>query len=110
MYPRGGVLVEAPVERVRQLMASLGERFDARPLLYRTSRSWTAVFNMEPGSTADDAAVVILSDNGFVPVYHFDFNRFEYFTWRWDGNAWVEDDDPENVLSRVGIEVPGMAK
>ena len=99
--PSWGVLVKAPVEQVRGILASFG-----KDLIFRTNDGWTAAFYMEIEDTADDKAAERLRSRGFVPVYRFDFSRYEFFTWRWDGARWNEDDDPDMVLSKVGLQAP----
>ena len=99
--PSWGVLVKAPVERVREVLASFGQS-----LLFRTNGGWTAAFYMEIEDTADDEAAERLRSLGFAPVYRFDFNKYEFLTWRWDGERWSEDEDPGIVLDQVGIQAP----
>lgn len=106
-YPAWGVLVKAPADQVRQILSPLSERYDLRNFDYRTCDGWTAVFYMEPSDTSDDAAAERLQQSGFVPVYRFDFSKYEYLTSRWDGVDWSQDKDPVYVLGDVGIEVPG---
>jgi hypothetical protein len=95
------VLVKAPIEQVREILASFGE-----DLLFRTNDGWTAGFYMKPADTADDGAAERLRSRGYVPVYHFDFSRYEFFTARWDGGSWSPDEDPDYVLTEVGITAP----
>src|SRR3954462_684028 len=99
--PSWGVLVKAPVEQVRKILASFG-----KDLAFRTNDGWTAAFFMEIEDTADDEASERLRSRGFVPVYRFDFNRYEFWTRRWDGERWSEDEDPDIVLNRVGLQAP----
>ncbi len=106
-YPAWGVLVEAPSELVIELLEPLRLRFDLRSFVVRTADGWTAVFSMEPGDTADDEAAVLLRLHGRVPVYRFDFSKYEYLTFRWDGEAWHQDRDPAYVLGERGIDIPG---
>jgi len=99
--PSWGVLVKAPVEQVREILASFG-----KDLVFRTNDGWTAAFYMELEDTANDEAAKRLRSLGFTPVYHFDFNRYEFLTSRWDGGLWSEDKDPDIVLSKVGLQAP----
>src|SRR4051812_1664672 len=99
--PSWGVLVKAPVEQVREILASFGE-----DLLFRANDGWTAAFYMAPTNTGDDEAAERLRSSGFVPVYQFDFNKYEFLTFRWDGERWSEDEDPGIVLNRVGLRAP----
>lgn len=99
--PSWGVLVKAPVEQVREILASFGEG-----LLFRTNDGWTAAFYMEPANTSDDEVAKLLRCQGYIPVYHFDFSKYEFFTSRWDGERWSDDKDPDYVLSDVGITAP----
>jgi hypothetical protein len=106
-YPSWGVLVKAPADKVWQILLPLRERYELWNFDYRTSNGWTAVFNMEPSDTGDDEAAELLRQHGFVPVYRFDFSKYEYLTWHWDGEQWNQDKDPLYVLGDVGIDVPG---
>jgi hypothetical protein len=99
--PSWGVLVKAPVEQVREILASFG-----KDLAFRTNDGWTAAFFMEIEDTADAEAAERLRSRGFVPVYRFDFNRYEFWTRCWDGEHWSEDEDPDIVLNRVGLQAP----
>ncbi len=106
-FPAWGVLARLPEHRMREILAPLRERYEPSNLIYRSAAEWTALFNMQPSDTTDDEAAERLRRDGVVPVYRFDFSRFEYFTWRWDGSSWVHDRDPLRVLREVGIECPG---
>jgi hypothetical protein len=105
--PSWGVLVKAPVKQVREILASFGE-----DLIFRENNGWTAAFYMAPVDTSDDEAAERLRSHGFVPVYRFDFSKYQFFTLRWDGAEWslLEKDlgfvDPDVVLSAVGITAP----
>jgi hypothetical protein len=44
-YPNWGLLVEAPVDKVREFLMPLGDVF-----IVRTNGGWTAAFCMEPGN------------------------------------------------------------
>lgn len=105
--PSWGVLVKAPAEQVRAILASFGDG-----LLFRAHDGWTAAFYMEPADTSDDEAAERLRLQGYVPVYHFDFARHEFFTTCWDGERWklLEKEfgyvDPDSILSDVGIRAP----
>jgi hypothetical protein len=99
--PSWGVLVKAPVAQVREILASFGE-----DLVFRANDGWTAAFYMEMEDTADDEAAERLRARGFVPVYRFDFSKYEFLTWRWDGERWSEDKDPGIVLAKVGLQAP----
>lgn len=106
-HPAWGVLVEAPSERVIELLEPLRLRFDLGSFVVHTVGGWTAVFNMEPGDTADDEAAELLRLDGILPVYRFDFSKYEYLTFRWDGEHWHRDRDPAYVLGERGIDIPG---
>jgi hypothetical protein len=56
--------------------------------------------------TGDDEAAERLRSRGYIPVYRFDFNKYEFLTWRRDGDRWSEDDDPGVVLTNVGLRAP----
>jgi hypothetical protein len=59
---------------------------------------------MEPGDDRYDEAAERLCSLGLVPVYRFDFNKYEFLTFRWDGERWSEDEDPDIVLTKVGLQ------
>jgi hypothetical protein len=99
--PAWGFLVKAPVEQVREILASFGEDF-----IFRTNHGWTAAFYMEPGDGGDSEAAERLRSLGFVPIYWFDFNKYEFLTLRWDGERWTDDKDPGVVLGAVGLQAP----
>src|SRR5882724_11249837 len=105
--PTWGFLVKAPVEQVRETLVSFGEEF-----IFRTNNGWTAAFYMEPGDGRDREAAERLRSLGLVPIYWFDFNKYEFLTLRWDGErwrdgeCWSEDKDPDIVLTQVGIQAP----
>jgi hypothetical protein len=99
--PSWGLLVKTSVEQVRAILASFGEDF-----IVRTNNGWTAAFCMEPGDDRYDEAAERLRFLGLVPVYQFDFNKYEFLTFRWDGEHWSDDEDPDIVLNRVGIQAP----
>jgi hypothetical protein len=99
--PSWGVLVKASVEQVREILASFGD-----DLVVRTNDGWTAAFYMKLEDTADDEAAERLRSLGFVPVYRFDFNKYEFLTFRWDGERWSDDEDPDLVLTKVGLQAP----
>jgi hypothetical protein len=99
--PSWGVLVKAPVDQVREILASFGEN-----LMFRANDGWTAAFYMEIEDPADDEAAERLRSRGFVPVYRFDFNKYEFLTSRWDGERWSEDEDPDILLTKVGLQAP----
>jgi hypothetical protein len=99
--PSWGVLVKAPARQVRELLASFGE-----DLIFRENNGWIAGFYMAPADTSDDEAAKLLGSHGLVPVYHFDFSKYEFMTSRWDGERWDLDKDPDLVLSAVGITAP----
>ncbi len=109
-YPTWGVLVEAPLERVRDILEPLRLHFDLRNFMVRTSGAWTAVFNMEPGDTSDNEAAELLRVQGLAPVFRFDFSKYEYLTSRWDGAEWHQDRDPSYVLGAHDIEIPGWER
>jgi len=102
-YPTWGVLVKAPLTRVCELLA------DFTDLELRTDGEWTAAYYMVPGDTSDDAAAEVLRLAGLVPVYRFDFSRYEYLTMRWDGEQWHPDEEPAVVLMRLNTKfgIPG---
>jgi len=105
--PSWGVLVKAPIERVREILASFG-----KDLIFRTNDGWTAAFYMEIEDTADDEAAERLRSEGYIPVYRFDFSKYEFLTWRWDGERWnlLETEssyvDPDTILGDVGLQAP----
>jgi len=99
--PSWGLLVKGSVEQVRAILASFGEDF-----IVRTNNDWTAAFCMEPGDNRYDEAAERLCSLGFVPVYQFDFNKYEFLTFRWDGERWSDDEDPDIVLTKVGLQAP----
>src|SRR6266481_1908340 len=101
--PSWGVLVWAPVERVREILTSFGDG-----IIFRTNNGWTAAFYMEPADSSDEAAAETLRTQGCVPVYHFDFSKYEFMTSLWDGDRWtlLEKEgafvDPDTILGQVG--------
>lgn len=62
---------------------------------------------MEPGESSGDDAAELLSTAGLAPVYRFDFSKYGFFTYRWDGESWKDDRDAGVVLGEFGIELPG---
>jgi hypothetical protein len=99
--PSWGILVKAGVEQMRDILTPFGEEF-----MFRTNNGWTVAFCMEPGDDRYDEAAERLRSLGFVPVYRFDFNKYEFLTFRWDGEHWSEDKDPDIVLTKVGLQAP----
>ena len=105
--PSWGVLVQAPIEQVREILASFAEH-----LVLRTNAGWTAAFYMDIVDTADDEAAERLRAHGYVPVYRFDFSKYQFLTWRWDGQRWelLERNenfvDPDRILGDVGLQAP----
>jgi hypothetical protein len=105
--PSWGVLVQAPIEPVREILASFADH-----LVLRTNAGWTAAFYMDIVDTADDEAAEGLRAHGYVPVYRFDFSKYQFLTWRWDGQRWdlLERNDnfvdPDRILSDVGLQAP----
>lgn len=105
--PSWGVLVQAPVEQVREILAPFREHLELR-----TNAGWTAAFYMDIVDTADDEAAERLRAHGYVPVYRFDFSRHQFSTSRWDGQRWdlLEQNgsfvDPDDILGEVGIRPP----
>jgi hypothetical protein len=102
--PIWGVLVKAPVEKVREFLTPLGDVFSIL-----TSDDWTAAFCMEPDNNDYDVVTAPLRFRGYVPIYQFDFSRHEDMTLRWDGERWslLERNSayvtPTSVLREVGI-------
>lgn len=105
--PSWGVLVQAPIEQVREILAPFKEHLELR-----TNAGWTAGFYMDIVDTADDEAAERLRTHGYVPVYRFDFSKYQFSTSRWDGQCWnplAEDGsfvDPDDILGEVGIRPP----
>jgi hypothetical protein len=99
--PTWGLLVKAPLERVREILAPFGDDF-----VFRTNDGWTAAFNMEPGDDRDEDAAARLLAHGHVPIYRFDFSKHGFSTSCWDGERWNEDRDPGVVLGTVGLKAP----
>jgi hypothetical protein len=109
--PVWGVLAKASENKVRDTLALLRKEIDLGQLVYHSAGEWTAVFYMEPSSSSYNEAAEMLRVSGFLPVYHFDFNKYEYFTSIWDGREWLpEDEDPGVVLGRVGLWIPGWSR
>jgi hypothetical protein len=105
--PAWGVLAKCSADEVRKVLAPLSQSYDLGNFMYRTKDGWTAVFNMQAADTADEEAAVRLQQHGLIPVYRFDFSKYEWLTSRWDGTRWLQDRDPADVLGGVGIAVPG---
>lgn len=113
--PSWGVLVWAPVERLREILSSFEHGMN-----YRTNGGWTAAFYMEPDDTSNDEAAELLRQQGYVPVFRFDFSKYVFSTSHWDGERWTllyEGDpsvepsehlfvDPVTILDGVGIRAP----
>jgi hypothetical protein len=105
--PSWGVLVKAPLEEVREILSSFGEC-----LTFRENDGWTAAFYMPATDTSDDEAAELLRARGFVPVYHFDYAKYDYLTSRWDGERWelLKSGSlfvtPFSILRDVGIPPP----
>jgi hypothetical protein len=105
--PSWGVLVQAPVEQVREILASFEEHLEIR-----TNAGWTAAFYMDIVDTANDEAAERLRDHGYIPIYRFDFSKYQFLTYRWDGQRWdlLERSgnfvDPDRILSDVGLQAP----
>jgi len=106
--PVWGVLVEAPVEKVREFLMPFGDVFDVR-----TNRGWTAAFCMEPGNCNYGEVTAPLQLRGHAPIYRFDYSKYDITTFRWDGKEWtlLEDGNglfvsPTKFLDEVGIKDP----
>jgi hypothetical protein len=82
--PSWGVLVNAPVERVHEILSSFG-----RDLILRENKGWTAAFYMTATDTSDDEAAERLRSLGLVPVYKFDFSKYQFSVTCWDGERWT---------------------
>jgi hypothetical protein len=108
--PSWGVLVKSNPKQIKLLIRTLQKDFDFDQMAYHTEGEWTAVFYMEPSSSGDDAVAEVLRMGGIVPVYRFDFSRYGYFTWQWDGQAWTQGQDPGIVLGTVGLWIPGWPR
>jgi hypothetical protein len=106
--PVWGVLVEAPVEKVREFLTPLGDVF-----VVRTNHGWTAAFCMEPGNCSYQEVTAPLQFRGHAPIYHFDYSKYDITTSRWDGNEWnlLQDENglfvsPAKFLDEVDIKDP----
>ena len=105
--PTWGVLVKVPVEKVREFLAPLGDVFSVL-----TNDGWTAAFCMEAGNDRSDEVTAPLRFQGHVPIYRFDFSKYEDLTSRWDGEQWTLLEKnfayvtPSSVLREVGIRPP----
>lgn len=105
--PVWGILVGAPVEKVREFLMPLGDVFDVR-----TSNGWTAAFCMEPGNCSYEEVTRPLQFRGHAPIYHFDYGKYDITTARWDGKEWtlLEENglfvSPGKFLDEVGIKDP----
>ena len=105
--PIWGVLVEAPVEKVREFLVPLGEVFDIR-----TNGRWTAAFCMEPGNCFHEQVTKPLQFRGYAPIYYFDYGKYDITTARWDGKEWTLLEDaggfvtPDKFLNEIGIKDP----
>jgi hypothetical protein len=109
--PVWGILTKASENKVRDTLALLRKEIDLSQLVYHSAGEWTAAFYMEPSSSSYNEAAEMLCVSGFLPVYHFDFNKYEYFTSSWNGREWLpEDEDPGVVLGRVGLWIPGWSR
>jgi hypothetical protein len=110
VVPSWGVLAKARQDQIAYTLAVLKDEIDLREIAYHSKGEWTAAFCSEPMDSGYDGAAELLRISGFVPVYQFDFNRYEYLTFRWDGLAWTQDDDPGEVLGKVGLWIPGWSR
>lgn len=110
--PSWGVLVNAPVEQVHEILSSFGA-----DLILRTNNGWTSAFYMAAADTSDDEAAERLRSLGLVPLYKFDFSKYQFSVSCWDGERWTllgkprsEDDfafvESGSVLHEVGLQAP----
>jgi hypothetical protein len=110
--PSWGVLAKVGQDQMRYTLAVLKNDIDLSHLAYHSKGEWTAAFytELEISDSGYDGAAELLRISGFVPVYQFDFSRYEYLTFRWDGLVWAQDDDPGEVLGEVGLWIPGWSR
>jgi len=107
-FPEWGLLVHAPMDRVRMILSARSPQYGGPPIAYRHANGWTAFF-CPIADGLDDVAASRLREHGFETIL-LDFHDEGYATWRWSGGAWIPDanESPHDLVHQRGLTVPGF--